>query len=875
MGLVMMDTVHGLDDLTDSSLVAHAAGGLPTQFGRYTIVGQLGRGAMGVVHLAKDDELDRLVAIKVPLFGRSDEEAVYRRFQREVRAAAGLRHSNICPIYDVGQIDGTIFMSMAYIAGRPLSEFIVSQKVFPIRQLVKLVRKLTLAMQEAHRQGIVHRDLKPANIMVDQRGEPLIMDFGLASRDSDSDPRVTRSGTIVGTPAYMAPEQLSGHATGPAGDVYSLGVVFYELLTGRLPFEGDLVELVAQVARDEPRQPSEFRADVPQQLDDICLKALAKTAENRFASMGEFAEALALFLIESSSGETTLKSTEDTPVESPHTSRWWHHVFASVGGIALAALGVIVACLIFSFNAADQPTPIAGANTGTSPAGSPSAAVPRFNEQPAATGPPTGTKRDEAPQTLRGADESDSDSPGNTAKHDIEAAAPTQTPAELSPATIPTVGSQPDSTVPLDSDPAALVVRQGDDSKSSENANVVNKSTEIATESSPPLTDPPSTSGAPSNVFFQKAFDQLCAIAIEQRKLIDDTKLAINRLEVELPEAFVRESGKLAELKRHAGEVQTDILDLEAQIRELNIEKTRRDLSRLDRLVLKTDVERIGRRRASRITQLNGLSAEILAKQVKLADLEKERLAVKSELKNHIDGGPKLLERVFWTADPTGSFSEEQYEQISRLIADRLRNGTAEVEVQALLAISLANGGRLVEARAAASRATTGNPKSALAVAAQGYVKSKGDKANEGLRDLSRAVRLTRRFPAGVLLRGIVNRQLLRHDAALKDFQRAAGMESKNPIAARMLALQLAASPIESQRNPARAVALAQEACEKTEFMEWRSLSVLAAAHASMESFEKAVEAQRAALELCPQRERADGQSRLAMYQENRVFLLK
>ena len=500
-------------------------------------------------------------------------------------------------------------MSMAYIVGRPLSEFIASEKVFRIRQLVKLVRKLTLAMQEAHRQGIVHRDLKPANIMVDQQGEPLIMDFGLASRESDVGPRLTHSGAIVGTPAYMAPEQLSGQATGPAGDIYSLGVVFYELLTGRLPFEGDLVDLVAQVACDEPRKPSEFRADVPKQLDDMCLKALAKTAENRFASMGEFAQELALFLTESSTVEATPTSDQESSAKSTRTYSWWHHLFASISGIALATLGVIVACLLFSLNAADPSTinakPIPQESIAILAAGE----IPRGGEQSTATGSSSaGTELDELPEDARvGPDEADSALPRNTDSRDIESA-PSQT-TEVSPATLPNVVLLPETTASLESDPSDLTARQG--SESSQETIVVDAPTEIESKSNPTLETLPSTVAAASNVFFQKALDELREIAFERTELIDNTKRAITRYEVGLPDEYVRESGKLAELNRSYRELGIEIQDLESLIRERTIENTRRDLNRLDRLAISADLERYGRQSASAIKRRSRVSVEI------------------------------------------------------------------------------------------------------------------------------------------------------------------------------------------------------------------------------------------------------------------------
>src|SRR5262249_42714614 len=149
------------------------------------------------------------------------------RFQREARAAATLRHVNICPVYDVGEAEGVLYLTMAYIEGRPLSHFLRPEKPLPLRQAALLGRKLALALQKAHEQNVVHRDLKPSNILIDSQREPVIMDFGLAQRVSTGDARLTQDGSLLGTPAYMSPEQARGDvaAMGPGCDVYSLGVV--------------------------------------------------------------------------------------------------------------------------------------------------------------------------------------------------------------------------------------------------------------------------------------------------------------------------------------------------------------------------------------------------------------------------------------------------------------------------------------------------------------------------------------------------------------------------------------------------------------------------------------------------------------------------
>ncbi|MFO0947711.1 MAG: serine/threonine-protein kinase [Planctomycetota bacterium] len=271
---------------------------LPATFGRYQIIKRLGRGGMGAVFLAQDPQLDRLVAIKVPHLSVAENEGGLARFWREARTAAKLHHANICPVHEIGEAEGKQYLVMAYIEGTPLSKFVDQNGKLSQRDAALLVRKVALAMQEAHRLNIVHRDLKPANIMIDRHKEPIVMDFGLAWQATDDDVRITRQGTVVGTPAYMPPEQIHRKwgPLGPATDVYSLGIVLYELLTGRLPFEGDFASVVAQVVARKPTKPSVHRPDLDPKLENACLKAMSKKVEDRYPDMGAFAADLADFL---------------------------------------------------------------------------------------------------------------------------------------------------------------------------------------------------------------------------------------------------------------------------------------------------------------------------------------------------------------------------------------------------------------------------------------------------------------------------------------------------------------------------------------------------------------------------------------------------
>ena len=271
---------------------------LPETFGRYRTFKKLGQGGMGAVYLVFDTQLERQVALKVPRFSDRDGPEAVERFLREARAAATIEHPNVCPIHDVGEIDGIHYMTMTYIEGDLLSEAIQPGKPTLVPQAVTLVRKLALALQEAHDRGIVHRDLKPSNIIINQRGEPVIMDFGLARRVESDDAPLTQTGAVLGTPAYMSPEQARrrGQEIGPQSDLYSLGVILYELLTGRRPFRGEMIEVLSQILTDEPEPPSTHCPSLAPALETICLKAMAKRPEDRYASMMDLATAIDEYL---------------------------------------------------------------------------------------------------------------------------------------------------------------------------------------------------------------------------------------------------------------------------------------------------------------------------------------------------------------------------------------------------------------------------------------------------------------------------------------------------------------------------------------------------------------------------------------------------
>ncbi len=305
------DDTNPLGNELETALAGAAMrGGLPQlnkHFGRYRIEKQLGRGGMGAVYLAEDTELRRRVALKVPFLGKGRDEEVASRFLREARAAATLDHPNICPVHEVGEVDGVQYLAMAYVDGRSLSDYIAKGKALPTKQVAAVVRKMAIALQEAHEKGIIHRDLKPSNVMVNQRKEPVIMDFGLAQRPNDEETRLTQTGMILGTPAYMSPEQIraGGGEMGPEVDIYSLGVILYELLTGELPFTGPPHTVIGKILTDAPLTPRERREDLDEHIDAICMKAMAKSGLQRYGSMKEFAAELRSYIQGGVPGESS------------------------------------------------------------------------------------------------------------------------------------------------------------------------------------------------------------------------------------------------------------------------------------------------------------------------------------------------------------------------------------------------------------------------------------------------------------------------------------------------------------------------------------------------------------------------------------------
>ena len=269
---------------------------LPTVPG-FRILGVLGRGGMGVVYRAQQIGLGRVVALKMILAGAHAREKDLERFRAEAQAVARFQHPNIVQVFEVGEADGLPYFALEYVPGGTLSGKLKHEPQTPTFA-AETVEALARAMQYAHARQIVHRDLKPANILVSEDGAPKITDFGLAKRLED-DSGQTQAGTVLGTPSYMAPEQASGDAdkVGPAADVYALGAILYDCLTGRPPFAGtSVMETLDMVRRVEPVPPTQLAGKLPRDIETICLKCLQKEPGKRYATAGELADDLRRFL---------------------------------------------------------------------------------------------------------------------------------------------------------------------------------------------------------------------------------------------------------------------------------------------------------------------------------------------------------------------------------------------------------------------------------------------------------------------------------------------------------------------------------------------------------------------------------------------------
>jgi len=295
------------------------------KIGKYEIIDIIGKGAMGVVYKALDPDIGRVVAIKAIRFDviseESDREEIMKRFIREAQSAGKLIHPNIVTIYDVVRSENMTYIVMQYIEGHSLQKMISSNEKIPTEKAVRLITQICDALGYAHRKGIIHRDIKPANILIDKEENPYLVDFGIARVETST---ITQTGRTVGTPSYMSPEQVMGKKVDKCSDVFSLGVLLYEILTGKRPFHGDsITTVIYKIIHEEPLSSAEIKKALPPGFEPIISKALAKDPMKRYQSCDQLKQDLE---------ENSKISSPKTPKKSK--KRWI--------GISAAVVGVLI-----------------------------------------------------------------------------------------------------------------------------------------------------------------------------------------------------------------------------------------------------------------------------------------------------------------------------------------------------------------------------------------------------------------------------------------------------------------------------------------------------------------------------------------------------
>ena len=317
---------------------------------RYRLKRKIGSGGMAEVWLAADTELDRDVAIKILHDRFAQDTEFVERFQREAQSAAGLQHPNVVGVFDRGSFRDTYFIAMEYVDGPSLKDLV--RGGMGIEEAVDFTRQILNAARFAHRKGIVHRDLKPQNVLIDDEGRARVADFGIARGGENSD--ITATGSVMGTAQYLSPEQAQGKETTPRSDIYSIGVILYEALTGRVPFEGDSAVAVAlKQVSEQPRRPSAINPNVPPALDAVVMRALAKDPEARFKDADAFLRGLdaaekapnqprpedtAAFAAVSPEGESDLTDEDYEDWESDERRRRWRWIVAGLLAALVAGL---------------------------------------------------------------------------------------------------------------------------------------------------------------------------------------------------------------------------------------------------------------------------------------------------------------------------------------------------------------------------------------------------------------------------------------------------------------------------------------------------------------------------------------------------------
>ncbi|MBI4612366.1 MAG: serine/threonine protein kinase [Planctomycetes bacterium] len=334
LGADSMAATRARDEAVPDPFAAKA----PERFGRYRLLSELGQGGMGKVYLAEDATLGRRVALKVILAGVAGVEG-RERFLREARSMARLQHPHVLAVHDIGEEAGQAYYTMDYIEGESLDRALARGLDLP--RGLRIVARVARAVAYAHESGVIHRDLKPANVLVDRAGEPRVMDFGLARLVEDAAPVLTKSSALLGTPAYMSPEQAARETReiDERSDVWSLGVILYEIATGKRPFDGNELQVLSRIVAEDPRPPRSFLPGLPRDVETIAQKALEKKKDRRYPTAAAFAEDIERFL----AGQPILAR----PLSARERIWRWtrrHRLAVGVAGLlVLAVTGVAVA----------------------------------------------------------------------------------------------------------------------------------------------------------------------------------------------------------------------------------------------------------------------------------------------------------------------------------------------------------------------------------------------------------------------------------------------------------------------------------------------------------------------------------------------------
>ena len=322
--------------------------------GKYEVKRPLGRGAMGMVYEGWDPIIARRVAIKavkLPDSADPDTEEALARFRREAQAAGRLSHPNIVAVFDYGETNDLAYIVMEFVDGPPLKSILDKQERFALADTIRIMEDLLAGLQFSHDRGVVHRDIKPANIMLTSSGQAKIADFGIARIESSS---MTQAGTLLGTPAYMSPEQFMGQVVDARTDIYSAGVLLYQLLTGERPFEGGMSAIMHKALNTEPPAPSQLSVTAPPSFDAVVRRAMAKRPEDRFPSASAFAEAMRAALEHQAEpavaeGETTMvapppaaaEPAAPPPASIPVTASGRHAGKPIAAAAAVLVLGIV------------------------------------------------------------------------------------------------------------------------------------------------------------------------------------------------------------------------------------------------------------------------------------------------------------------------------------------------------------------------------------------------------------------------------------------------------------------------------------------------------------------------------------------------------